>query len=114
MFDNSCDQSNNWRWDNPSAFGDQVDRSKLQTTSSGQVKPTSQRFSWQSSNDVRAKIEPQRCRQYTPGDFLAVRRLNCDEIFDEDGDDEDWAEHGAPSRGRSRPGDGYHNDNGKV
>jgi hypothetical protein len=27
MFHNTCDQMNNWRWDNPCAFGDQVDRS---------------------------------------------------------------------------------------
>ena len=25
MFDKTRDQMNNWRWDNPSAFGDQVD-----------------------------------------------------------------------------------------
>jgi len=27
MFDKTCDQINNWRWDNPRAFGDQLDRS---------------------------------------------------------------------------------------
>ena len=27
MFDKTRDQMNNWRWDNPHAFGDQVDRS---------------------------------------------------------------------------------------
>jgi len=34
MFDKTRDQMNNWRWDNPRAFGDQVDRSNPQTTSS--------------------------------------------------------------------------------
>ena len=33
MFDPSDDQINNWRWDNPRAFGDQVDRSNPQTPS---------------------------------------------------------------------------------
>jgi hypothetical protein len=37
MFDKTHDQMNNWRWDNPHAFGDVVDRSNLQTTSSGKV-----------------------------------------------------------------------------
>jgi hypothetical protein len=35
MFDKTRDQINNWRWDNPCAFGDQVDRSNPQTTSLG-------------------------------------------------------------------------------
>jgi len=33
IFDKTHDQMNNWRWDNPRAFRDQVDRSILQTTS---------------------------------------------------------------------------------
>jgi len=45
MFDKTCDQMNNWRWDNPCAFGDQVNRSNPQTTSSGRVQRTSERFS---------------------------------------------------------------------
>jgi len=45
MFDKTRDQMNNWRCDNPHAFGDQVDRSNPQTTSSGKVKRTSERFS---------------------------------------------------------------------
>jgi len=88
MFDKTRDQMNNWRWDNPRAFGDQVDRSNPQTTSSGKVKRTGERFSWYSSDDLRAKIEPPSCRQYKPGDFLAVRPLNWDEIIDEDDDDD--------------------------
>jgi len=34
IFDKTHDQMNNWRWDNPRAFGDQVDRSNPPTHSS--------------------------------------------------------------------------------
>jgi len=110
MFDKTRDQMNNWRWDNHNAFGDQVDRSNPQTTSSGKVKRTGERFSWYGSDDPRAKIEPPSCRQYKPGDFLGIRPLNWDEIIDEDDDDDNWADSGAPSGGRSRPSDGNDND----
>jgi len=113
MFDKTCDQMNNSRWDNPHAFGDQVNRSNPQTTSLGKVKQTGERFSWYGSDDLRAKIEPPSCRQYEPGDFLAVRPLNWDEIIDEDDDDENWADPGAPSGRKSRPGDDNENDNGE-
>ena len=112
IVDKTCDQTNNWRWDNPCAFGDQVDRSNPHTTRSGKVRRTSERFSWYHSDDLRAKIEPPSCRQYKPGDFLAVRPPNWDHIIDQDDDDENWADPGAPSGGRSRPGNGNHNDNG--
>ena len=112
MFDKTRDQMNNWRWDNPRAFGDQVDRSNPQTTSSGKVKRTGERFSWYDSDELRAMIQPPSCRQYKPGDFLAVRPLNWDEILDEDDDDDIWAHPGAPSGGRSRPGDSNDNDDG--
>jgi len=113
MFDKTCDQMNNWRWNNPDAFGDQVDRSNPQTTSSGKVKRTSECFSWYSSDDLRAKIEPPSCRQYKPDDFLAVRPLNWDEIINEDDDDKNWEDPGAPSGGSSRPGDSNDHDNGE-
>jgi hypothetical protein len=113
MFDKTHDQMNNWRWDNPHAFGDQVDRANPQTTRSGKVKRTGKGFSWYCSDDLRGKIEPPSCRQYKPGDFLAVRPLNWDQIIDEDDDDENWADPGAPSGGRSHPGDGNDNDNGE-
>jgi len=113
IFDIIRDQMNNCRWDNPCAFGDQVDRSSLQTTSSGKVKRAGERFSWYSSDDLRAKIEPPYCQQYEPGDFLALRPLNWDEIIDEDDDDENWVDPGAPSGGRSRPGDDNDNDDGE-
>jgi len=113
MFDKTRDQMNNWRWDNPRAFGDQVDHSNPQATSSGNVKRTGERFSWNGSDDFRAKIELPSCRQYKPGDFLAVRPLNWDEIIDEDDDDDNWADPDSPSGGRSRPGDGNDNDDGE-
>jgi len=113
MFDKTRDQMNNWRWDNPRDFGDQVDRSNLQTTSSGMVERTGERFSWYGSDDLRAKIEPPSCQQYEPGDFLAVGPLNWDEIIDEDDDDENWADPGAPSGGRCHPGDDNDNDDGE-
>jgi hypothetical protein len=110
MFDKTCDQMNNWRWDNARPFGDQVDRSNPQTITSGKVKRTRERFSWYGSDDLWGKIEPPSCRQFKPGDFLAVRPLNWDEIIDEDDDDDNWADPGAPSGGRCRPGDGNDND----
>jgi len=113
MFDQTRDQMNNWRWDNPRAFGDQVDRSNPQTTSSGKVQRTGEHFSWSSSDDIRAKIEPPSCRQYKPGNFLAVRPLNWDEIIDKDDDDENWADPRAQSGGHSRPGDDNDNDDGE-
>jgi hypothetical protein len=113
MFDKTRDQMNNWRWDNPRAFGDQVDCSNPQTTSSGKVRRTGEHFSWYGSDDLKATIEPPSCRQNKPGDFLAIRPLNWDEIIDEDDDDENWADPGAPSGGRIRPGDDNDNDDGK-
>jgi len=110
MFDKTRDQMNNWRWDNPRAIGDQGDRSNPQPTSSEKVKRTGERFSWYGSDDLRAKIEPPSCRQYRPGDIMAVGPVNWDEIIDEDDDDEKWADPGGPSGGRSRPGDGNDND----
>jgi hypothetical protein len=52
-------------------------------------------------------------QQYNPGDFLVVRRLNWDEIIDQDDDDENWADPRSLSRGRSRPGDRNGNVNAK-
>jgi len=113
MFDNTRNQMNNWRWDNPRAFEDQVDRSNAQTTSSGKDSRIGERFSWYGSDDPRAKIDQPSCRQYEQGDFLAVRPLNWDDIINEEDDDENWADPGAPSGGGSRPGDANDNDNGE-
>jgi len=55
-------------------------------------------------------IEPPSCQQSRPGDFLAIGLLNCDEILDKDDDDENWADPGSQSGGRSRPSDGNNND----
>jgi hypothetical protein len=111
MFDKTCDQMNNGRWDNPCAFGDQVDRSNPRTTRSGKVKRNGESFSWYGRDDLRAKIESPSCRQYKPGDFLAIRPLNWDEIINNDDDDENWADRGGPSSGKRRPANGNDNDN---
>jgi len=113
MFDNTSNQMNNWRWDNPRAFGDQVNRSNLQTASSGKVIRTAECFSRYVTDDPTAKIEPPSRRHYKPGDFLAVRAVNWDEIIDEDDDDENWEDPGAARGGKSRPGDGNDNDDGE-
>jgi hypothetical protein len=112
-FDKTRDQMNNWRWDNTRDIGDQVDRSNLQTIISGKVNHTSKRVPKYGSDNLRAKIEPPRCRQYKSGDFLACRPQNRDEIIDEGDDDENWADSSVPSGGRSRPGDGNNNDHGE-
>jgi len=72
MFDKTRNRMNHWRWDNLCAFGDQVNNSHPQTTRSEKPKRTGECFSWYGSDDLRAKIEPPSCQQYTPGDFLAV------------------------------------------
>jgi len=110
MLDKTTDQMNNWRWDNPRAIRDEVDRSNLQTTSLGKVKRTGEHFSLYGSDNLRVKIELTCCRQYEPGDFLAVRPLNWDEIIDEDDDNANWADPTALSGGRSCPSDGNDND----
>ena len=91
MFDKTRDQMNNWRWDNSHIFEDQVNGSNPQTTSSGKVKCTGEHFSWYGSDDLKARFQLPSCRQYKPGDFLAVRSLNWDEIIHEDDDDDNWA-----------------------
>jgi hypothetical protein len=47
------------------------------------------------------------------GDFLAVRGLNWEEIITEDDNDDNWADPGGPSGGRSHPSDGNDNDDSK-
>jgi len=102
---------NNWSWENPGGFGDQVDLLNVQTTSWRNVKRTGEQFSWYSRDNPSVKISPPSCRQYTPGDFLAVRPLNPNEKIDQDVDDDTLANPSAPSGGRSRPGDGNDNYN---
>jgi hypothetical protein len=87
MFAKTSDQMNSWRWDNPGAFGDQVDRSTLQTTSSEKVERTGEHVSWYGSDDPGVMIVPRSCSQYKRGDFLAVRPLDWNEIINEDDDD---------------------------
>jgi hypothetical protein len=105
---------NNWRWDNPRAFGDQLDCSNPQTTSSGKVKCPGELSSWFGRDDLTTKTEPPSCQQYKPGDILAVRPLIWDDILDEDYDDENWLDSGAPTSGRSCPGDDNDNEHGKA
>jgi hypothetical protein len=101
---------NDWRRDNPRAFGQQVNCSHPEITSVWKVKRTVERFSWYGSDDLMAKIEPPSCREYKPGDFLAIRPLSWDEIIDKGDDDENLADSGGPSSEKSRPGDGNNND----
>jgi hypothetical protein len=54
MFDKTCNQMNNGRWDNPHAFVDQVDRSNLQTTSLPKETHTVERFSLDGSDVLGA------------------------------------------------------------
>jgi len=77
------------------------------------AKCTSECFSYHSSDDLRAKVEPSSCRQYKPGDFLAVRLLNWDEVIDKDDDDKNSADPGELSGGCSCPGNGNNNDDGE-
>jgi hypothetical protein len=72
MFDKTRDQMNNWWWDIPRRFADQVDGSNSQTNSLGKVKRTSERFSWHGSNDLRAKMVPPSCRQYNQATSWAL------------------------------------------
>jgi hypothetical protein len=44
---------------------------------------------------------------------MAVRPLNWDEIINADNDDENWADPGGPSGGRSCPGNDNDNDDGE-
>jgi hypothetical protein len=97
MFNKTCDQRNNWRWDYPHACGDQVDCYNLQTSHLGQVLRTIEHFSWYGSNDLSAKIQPPSSWKYKPGNFLAVVPLNWDEKINEDNDDENWVDLRAPS-----------------
>jgi hypothetical protein len=110
MFDKTRNHMNNCRWYNLYAFRDQVDHTNPQKPPSGMLKRTGEHFTWYCSDDLRAKIEPPNCQQYKQGVFLSVRPLNWDDIIDEDHDDLNWADAGAPSGGRSRPGDGNDND----
>jgi len=82
MLDETRNQMNNWRWDNPHAFGDQLDRSNPQATSLGKVKRTSEHFSWYGSDVLQAKIELRSCLEYMPRNILAVRPLIWEEIIE--------------------------------
>jgi hypothetical protein len=59
IFDKSRDKMNNRRWDNPRAFGDEVDLFNPQSTSLVRVRRTSERFSWYVSSDLRSEMSSQ-------------------------------------------------------
>jgi hypothetical protein len=77
------------------------------------VKRSSKHTTWYGSDELMSKLELPCCRQYKPGDFLAIGWLNCDETIVKDDDDENWADRGEMSGGWSRPGDSYYNNNSK-
>jgi len=93
----------------PLCLRDKVNRSNLQTTRLGKIKPTGERFARYSSDDLSEKIEPPSGQQYKPGDILTVGPLNWNEIIEGNNAIENWVYPGAPSCGRSR--DSYGNDN---
>jgi hypothetical protein len=72
-------QMPNWRWDNPGAYEDRVDRCNPQRSSSRKVIHTGECFRWYGSDDLRANIDPPSCREYKPRDFLVVEPLNLEE-----------------------------------
>jgi len=113
MFHKTHEQMNHWRGNVPRAFGDQVDRANRQTILYGMVQRTGEGVSWDGSDVPRAMIEPPSCSQYKPGDFLALRPHNWDEIINKDENDENWEHPGALSGGRRRPGDGNDNNYGE-
>ena len=107
------DQIKNWRWDNTCTSGDQVDHSNLQTTCSGKVNHTCKHFTWYGSDDLSVKIVPPSCRQYKPGDFLAMRPMKWNEMTDDNEDVRNWVDCGAPSGAWCHPSDGNDNDDRK-
>jgi hypothetical protein len=113
MFDQTRAHRNNWRWDNPCAFRDQVNHTNPHTTSAGKVERTGEHLFWDGSDDLRVNSEPASCWEYKPGNFLTVRELTSDELIDEDDDDQNCADPGAPGGGRSRPRDDNGDDTGE-
>ena len=113
MFDRSYNQMNKWRWDNPSDFGDQADCYNPQSTSPGMVKCKGKHFSQYGRDVLKEILEPPRCNQYNPSDFLVVIPQNWDEIMDKHNDDLNWADPRALNGGRSCPRDGSNNYNSK-
>jgi hypothetical protein len=112
IFDKTHYKRNNWMWDNLCAFGDPVNHSNVMATTLGKVKCTSEHFACYCSDDLRAKIEPPSCRQYKPGNFLAIRPWNWDEIIDKVNDNENWAVPTVPRGEWSCASDGNGNGNG--
>jgi len=110
MFDKTCNKMINRRWEKPRAFGDQVDRSNPQKTSSGKFMYTGEHSSWYRINDFSTKVEGPCCQQSKPGDILAVGPLDWDEIIEEDYDNENGVGPGPWNHGRSGGRDDKVND----
>jgi len=113
MYNETRNQMNNWMWDNPHAFRDQINRSSLQTASLGMDKRTGKHFYWYGSNDLGGKMESKSGQRYKPGDLLPVRSLNWDELIDKVDDNENWVDPRAPSSGRSHLRYGNDTDDSK-
>jgi hypothetical protein len=58
-------------------------------------------------------IELLSCRQYKPGDSLALTPVTWNEIIDVGDDGSNGVDHHAPSGGRSPPRNGNENANGE-
>jgi len=101
MYDKTSGQMIHWKWDNPHPIREQVDRSKPQTRSSRKFQRTSEGFSGYGSHDLRVKIEQPCWRQYKPRNFIAVILRYWGEMMDEDDDDMNWTDAGAPSGGNN-------------
>ena len=77
------------------------------------MRPSGERFSWYSSDDLREKIDPPSCRQYTRRIFLAIRPPYWDEIIDGVEDNDNWADPEWPITGMTLPSHGNEIDDGE-
>jgi hypothetical protein len=83
IFATTSSQMNNWGWDNPGAFMDEVASFYPPKTISGKAKPHGDSFYLSGCDYPRAKSEESCCQQYKPSDVLAIKPLNWDEIIDD-------------------------------
>jgi hypothetical protein len=102
---------NNSRGDNPCSSWNPNDHGGPETATPGKITGTCEHFSWYSCNDLRAMNESRSCLEYKIGYFLAVAPRIWEEIIDHDASQENWLDSCAACCGRSRPSDGYDNNN---
>jgi hypothetical protein len=112
MFNISRHELNNWRWDRPSALGDEVIRSNPQKTRLVKLNLAGEHFSSYGSGELMATVEQPACRLCKRGDFFAIRRLNRDQAIANDDDDENCGGPEMPSCVLSHPGHKDGNDDG--